>query len=128
MGSGTHIGRVRGQGSAQEGAHHWILQRTTAVANLLLVLWLIFSLVRLPNYEYELMIEWLSAPIVAVPMILMLISVFWHLRVGLQVLIEDYVPDHGTKFGLILLLNFFAIGGATLGIFSVAKIALTGVA
>ena len=73
------------------------------------------------------MIEWLSSPLVAVPMMLMLVSIFWHIRIGLQVLIEDYVPDHGMKFGLILFLNFFAIGGAALGIFSVAKIAFTGV-
>lgn len=128
MGSGTNIGRVRGLGSAQEGAHHWILQRVTAVGNLALITWLIFSLLRLPNYEHELMIGWLSSPLVAVPMILMLVSIFWHLRLGLQVLIEDYVPDHGMKFGLILLLNFFAIGGAALGIFAVAKVAFTGVA
>lgn len=128
MGSGTNIGRVRGLGSAQEGAHHWIVQRVTAVSNMLLVLWLIFSLLRLPNYEHELLVEWLASPLVAVPMILMLISIFWHLRLGLQVLIEDYIPDHGVKFGVMTLLNFFAIGGAALGIFSVAKIAFTGVA
>jgi succinate dehydrogenase / fumarate reductase membrane anchor subunit len=61
-------------------------------------------------------------------MILMLVSIFWHLRLGLQVLIEDYIQDHGLKFGVILLLNFFAIGGAALGIFAVAKVAFTGVA
>ena len=126
MGSGTNIGKVRGLGSAQEGAHHWITQRVTAVGNLMLLAWLIFSLLRLPNYEYELMVEWLSSPLVAVPMMLMLISIFWHLRLGLQVLIEDYIPDHGMKFGLILFLNFFAIGGAALGIFAVAKVAFTG--
>ena len=128
MGTGTNIGRVRGLGSAQEGAHHWIVQRTTAVGNLLLITWLIISLLRLPQYSHELMVGWLSSPLVAVPMILMLVSVFWHLRLGLQVLIEDYVPDHAMKFGLMILLNFFAIGGAALGIFSVAKIAFTGVA
>lgn len=127
MGSGTNIGRVRGLGSAQEGAHHWIVQRVTAVSNLLLILWLVFSLIRLPQYGHELMIEWLSSPLVAVPMILMLVSIFWHLRIGLQVMLEDYVQDHGTRFGLIILLNFFAIGGAALGIFSVAKIVFTGV-
>ena len=128
MGSGTNIGRVRGLGSAGHGAHHWIIQRVTAIGNLLLVMWLLFSLLRLPNYEHELMVGWLSSPLVAVPMMLMLVSVFWHLRLGLQVLIEDYVPDHGIKFGLIIFLNFFAIGGAALGIFAVAKIAFTGVA
>lgn len=127
MGSGTNIGKVRGHGSAQHGAHHWILQRVTAVGNLALIAWLLISLLRLPNYEHELLIGWLSSPLVAVPMMLMLVSIFWHLRLGLQVLIEDYVPDHGLKFGIIILLNFFAIGGAALGIFAVAKVAFTGV-
>ncbi len=127
MGSGSNIGKVRGLGSAQEGAHHWIIQRVTAVGNLALIGWLLISLLRLPNYEHELLIGWLSSPLVAVPMMLMLVSIFWHLRLGLQVLIEDYVPDHGMKFGLIILLNFFAIGGAALGIFAVAKVAFTGV-
>ncbi len=127
MGSGTNIGKVRGLGSAQHGAHHWILQRVTAVGNLALIAWLLISLLRLPNYEHELLIGWLSSPLVAVPMMLMLVSIFWHLRLGLQVLIEDYVPDHGLKFGIIILLNFFAIGGAALGIFAVAKVAFTGV-
>ncbi len=127
MGSGSNIGKVRGLGSAQEGAHHWIIQRVTAVGNLALIAWLLISLLRLPNYEHELLIGWLSSPLVAVPMMLMLVSIFWHLRLGLQVLIEDYVPDHGMKFGLIILLNFFAIGGAALGIFAVAKVAFTGV-
>lgn len=127
MGSGTNIGKVRGLGSANHGAHHWIIQRVTAVGNLALIAWLLISLLRLPNYEHELLIGWLSSPLVAVPMMLMLVSIFWHLRLGLQVLIEDYVPDHGLKFGLIILLNFFAIGGAALGIFAVAKVAFTGV-
>lgn len=127
MGSGSNIGKVRGLGSAQHGAHHWIIQRVTAVGNLALIAWLLISLLRLPNYEHELLIGWLSSPLVAVPMMLMLVSIFWHLRLGLQVLIEDYVPDHGLKFGIIILLNFFAIGGAALGIFAVAKVAFTGV-
>ena len=128
MGNGTGIGRVRGLGSAKAGAHHWIVQRVTAVGNLLLTLWLIFSLIRLPNYEYETLHGWLAEPLVAVPMMLMLVSIFWHLRLGLQVLVEDYVTDAGLKFGVLLLLSFYAVGGAALGIFALAKIAFTGVA
>jgi len=126
MGNGTNLGRVRGLGSAQEGAHHWIQQRVTAVGNLVLVAWLLVSLLRLPNYEYDLMLTWLSSPLVAVPMALMLVSMFWHIRLGLQVLIEDYVHEHGTKFAVILLLNFYAIGGAAFGIFAIAKVAFGG--
>jgi succinate dehydrogenase / fumarate reductase membrane anchor subunit len=126
MRGGTELGRVRGLGSAKGGTHHWILQRFTAVGNLLLVSWLLFSLARLPAFDHATVSGWLAQPLVAVPMILMLVSVFWHLRLGLQVLIEDYVHDDGLKFAVILLLNFFAIGGATFGLFSVAKIAFAG--
>ena len=126
MGNGTSIGRVRGLGSAQSGPHHWILQRFTAVSNMALVLWLIFSLLHMPGLDYDSVVGWLRQPLVAVPMALMLVSVFWHLKLGLQVVIEDYVHDDGLKFFVIMLLNFYAIGGAALGLFAIAKIAFTG--
>lgn len=128
MGSGTRVGRVRGLGSAKHGVQHWIVQRITAMGNLVLVLWLIASLVYLPGLDYGAVTGWLAQPLVAVPMMLMLVSVFWHLKLGLQVLIEDYLHEEGTKLFALLLLNFYAIGGAALGIFSIAKIAFTGAA
>ncbi|MBK5265246.1 MAG: succinate dehydrogenase, hydrophobic membrane anchor protein [Alphaproteobacteria bacterium] len=126
MGTGTELGRVRGLGSARAGSHHWINQRVTAVGNLILVPWLIFSIMRLPGFDYAQVIAWAAEPLVAVPLMLMLVSIFYHLRLGLQVLIEDYVHDEALKFGAILILNFYAIGGAALGLFAVAKIAFSG--
>jgi len=126
MGTGTRLGRVRGLGSARAGTHHWLNQRVTAVGNLILVIWLVVSALRLPGLDHEMVVNWLAQPLVAVPMILMLINVFYHLRLGLQVVIEDYVHDDALKFGAILLLNFYAIGAAALGIFAVARIAFTG--
>ncbi|MPT48910.1 MAG: succinate dehydrogenase, hydrophobic membrane anchor protein [Sphingobium sp.] len=126
MGNGTPVGRVRGLGSAKAGAHHWIIQRFTAVGNILLVLWMIFSLLQLPGLDYASVTSWLSQPLVAVPMMLMLVSIFWHLKIGFQVLIEDYIHEDGLKFAVLILLNFYAIGGAAMGIFSIAKIAFTG--
>ncbi|GLI97092.1 succinate dehydrogenase, hydrophobic membrane anchor protein [Sphingobium sp. BS19] len=128
MGSGTGIGRVRGLGSAKSGTHHWINQRVTAVGNLLLVLWLIISILQLPALDYVAVTTWLAKSWVAVPIMLMIVSVFYHLRLGLQVVVEDYVHEDGTKFATFLLLNFYAIGGAALGIFAIAKIAFTGAA
>ncbi|WP_070151596.1 succinate dehydrogenase, hydrophobic membrane anchor protein [Sphingobium phenoxybenzoativorans] len=125
MGTGTGIGRVRGLGSAKTGAHHWIQQRVTAAGNVLLLVWFLISLFKLPGLEYAEVVAWLGQPLVAVPMMLMLANLFWHLRMGLQVVIEDYVHEEGTKFGTLLLLNFYAIGGAALGIFAIAKIAFT---
>lgn len=126
MGNGTSIGRVRGLGSAKSGTHHWIVQRFTAVGNLLLVLWFMVSLLHLSGLDHESVVGWLKQPLAAVPMMLMLANVFWHLRLGLQIVIEDYVHDDGLKFFAVLALNFYAIGGAALGIFAVAKIAFTG--
>jgi len=123
MGSGTGIGRVRGLGSAKSGTHHWLLQRVTALGNIVLVTWMVVNLFTLPGLDYFSVRAWLAAPLVAVPMMLMLVSAFWHLRLGLQVLVEDYVHEDGLKFAVLLLLNFYAIGGAALGIFAVAKIA-----
>ena len=128
MGTGTGIGRVRGLGSAKHGAHHWLAQRYTAVGNLLLVLWLLFSLISLPGLDYECVVGWIANPLVAVPMMLMLVSIFYHLRLGMQVMLEDYVHDKGLSFLSVLLLNFYAIGGAAAGIFAIAKIAFTGAA
>ncbi|MCW2370255.1 succinate dehydrogenase, hydrophobic membrane anchor protein [Sphingobium sp. B11D3D] len=126
MGSGTRLGRVRGLGSARSGTHHWIAQRFTAIGNLLLVSWLLASLALLPAHDHAAITGWLTQPIVAVPMMVMIVSVFYHIRLGLQVLIEDYVHDEGLKFATLILLHFFVIGCAAVSLFSVAKIALAG--
>lgn len=121
MGNGTKIGRVRGLGSAKEGTRHWIDQRLTAVGNLLLTGWLVASLLLLPNFAYETVAAWLAKPMVALPMMLMLANICWHFRLGLQVLIEDYVHDEGNKFAALAILNAYAIAAAAFGIFMVAK-------
>jgi succinate dehydrogenase / fumarate reductase membrane anchor subunit len=126
MGTGTSIGRVRGLGSAHEGTHHWLHQRITAGSNLLLMTWLIVSLVRLPDLGYATVQAWLSAPVAAVPLILLVISVFYHLRLGLQVVIEDYQHDE-TRIVLLTLLNFFVVAASVLAIFSILKVAFTAV-
>lgn len=128
MGTGTELGRVRGLGSAKTGVHHWVVQRVTALANLGLVGWLVFSLTQLPVFDHKALVDWLSSPLVAVPMMLMIVSIFWHMRLGLQVLIEDYLHNEATKIFALMLLNFYAIGGAAFGLFSVAKIAFGGAA
>lgn len=128
MGTGTGIGRVRGLGSAKSGAHHWWQQRVTAAGNVLLVPWLLVSLLRLPSFDHEVVVEWLASPLAAVPMILLIISVFYHLRIGLQVVIEDYVHDEAYKVASLLALNLYTIAGGAFALFSVLKIAFGGAA
>ena len=126
MGNGTSIGRVRGLGPAHAGAHHWLLQRFTAIGNVVLMSWLLVSLIMLGDYGYGNVVKWLSQPLSATAMILLVFSLFWHARLGLQVLIEDYVHEAGTKFAAIAALNLATIGGGAFGIFSVAALAFGG--
>jgi succinate dehydrogenase / fumarate reductase, membrane anchor subunit len=126
MDSRTYIGRVRGLGSAKHGGEHWLKQRLTAIGNVLLVTWFVASLLMISSFDHAALAQWLSQPLVAVPMILMLVNVFTHIRLGLQILIEDYVHDDGLKFAAMTLLNFYVIASAVFGIFVVAKLAFTG--
>ena len=128
MAHDTPIKRVRGLGSAHHGAHHWLVQRFTAIGNVVLSIWLIASIIGLPDLGYETVSSWLAQPISATAMILLVISTFWHARLGLQVLIEDYVDNSGNKFGALAALNLAVIGGGAFAIFSIASLAFGGAA
>jgi succinate dehydrogenase / fumarate reductase membrane anchor subunit len=128
MGDGTELGRVRGLGPAHEGEEAWMQQRFTAVGNLLLVSFLAFSLVLLPDLSYGSVLGWIKHPVPAVAMALLVVNVFWHARLGLGELIGDYVHDTGNKFAALLLVNFAAAAGTAFGLFFILKAALGGVA
>jgi succinate dehydrogenase / fumarate reductase membrane anchor subunit len=119
----TGAARAPGTGSAREGAEHWWHERLSSVATLLLFVWLIVSLLRLPALDHRGVTEWLRDPLAAVPMLLLIAATFWHLKMGLQVIVEDYVHDEGNKFLALLLLSFASVGGAAFAIFAVLKIA-----
>ena len=120
----TPLGRVRGLGSARSGAHHWWLERLTSLSTLILFVWFLVSLLRLPSLDHAIMVEWLSSPLASVPMALLVVSTFWHAKLGLIVVIEDYVHEEGGKLFWVILVNFAAILGAALALFAILKIAL----
>lgn len=122
MGTGTNIGRVRGLGSAKEGTHHWWRQRLTAGSNFLLMAWLIFSIARLPGFDYATVRSWMESGWVAVPLLLLVTSVVYHFRLGLQVVIEDYQHDE-SRVVLLVLLNLYALVIYATAVFSVLKVA-----
>ena len=124
MGEGTSIGRVRGLGSAYQGAHHWLLQRYTAIGNLVLVSYLLTSLALLPSHTFTTMHDWLSGAVPSTAVALLVISLFWHARLGLQIVIEDYVHDAANKFIVMSTLNLAAFGGTAFGLLSIVRIAL----
>ena len=119
----TPLGRVRGLGSAEAGAEHWWHERLTSIAAFLLFVWLIASLLRLPDLDHRTVALWLSSPLAAVPMILLIVSTFWHLKMGLQVVLEDYVHEEGSKLFWITIVNFLALIGAVTALVAVLKIA-----
>jgi succinate dehydrogenase / fumarate reductase membrane anchor subunit len=123
MGSGTSIGRVRGLGSAKEGTHHWWHQRLTAGFNIFLMLWFVISVARLGSYDYASVRSWMQSAWVAIPMALLILSVFYHFRMGLQVVIEDYAHHEG-RIVFMVVLNLFTIATAAIAIFAILRVAL----
>jgi succinate dehydrogenase / fumarate reductase membrane anchor subunit len=126
--SATPLGKVRGLGSAREGGEHWLTERVTSIALLLLGTWLLASLLLLPSLNHATLAEWLRAPSGAVPMALLVIIGFKHALDGMKVVVDDYVHEEGDRFALNVLLLFLAVGGAALALFALASIAFGGVA
>ena len=111
-------------GSAHGPAHHWGLERMLSVATLLLFVWFLVSLWRLPALDQQSVAEWLKNPLAAVPMLLLIVSTFWHLKLGLVVVVEDYVHEAGSRFAWLLVINFASLFAAALAIVSVLKLAV----
>ena len=126
--SATPLGKARALGSAREGGEHWLTERATSVALLLLGTWLVASLLLLPALDQAILAEWLRAPSGAVPMALFVIVGFKHALDGMKVVVDDYVHDEGNRFALNLLLLFLAVGGGALALFALAQIAFGGAA
>jgi succinate dehydrogenase / fumarate reductase membrane anchor subunit len=125
--AGTAIGRVRGLGAAKEGTHHWWRQRLTAGLNIALMGWLLLFLARLPGYDLMTVRMYLSSAWVAIPLALLIANVFYHFRLGLQVVIEDYQHNE-TRVVLLVLLNVYVVALGATAIFSILRLAFTGTA
>lgn len=119
------LGRARGLGSAKEGTDHWFMQRVTAIANLPLMVWLVCSAVQNAGASHAEFTNWLAHPINAILMILVIISVFYHAKLGSQVVTEDYVHNEALKMLKLIGQKLFFFGMAIAAIFSVLKIAFT---
>ena len=121
--SSTPLGRVRGLGPSGHGGEHWVRERLTSAALLLLGTWFVASLLLLPGLDHKTVADWLRSAGGAVPMALFVIAVFIHALDGLKVVVDDYVHDAGNNFLLNGLILFAGIGGAALALFSLAKVA-----
>ena len=120
------IGRVLGLGAAKEGVSHWWSQRVTSVALLLLGLWFVSALLRMPTFQYEFVVAWIAMPLNAVLLLLLIGTLVYHSQLGVQVVVEDYVHHHGLKIATMMLLTFAHVAVAALAIFAVLRIAFGG--
>lgn len=121
----TALGRVRGLGSAKDGTHHWWMQRVTAIALIPLTVWIVASFVAMAGADYETARAWVASPVVAILFSLFIATGLYHLKLGLQVVIEDYVHG-GLKLVSLMASNFVCVLVAAASIFAVLKIAFQG--
>jgi succinate dehydrogenase / fumarate reductase, membrane anchor subunit len=118
----TPLGRVRGLGSAKSGTGHFWHQRLTAIANVPLTIGFVIILVSVLGRGHALVQQTLGSPLVAITMLLFVCSITYHMKLGMQVIIEDYVHDEKWKLAAIIANLFFAIAVAAICIYSLLKL------
>jgi succinate dehydrogenase / fumarate reductase membrane anchor subunit len=118
----TPLAKVRGLGSARDGTSHFWLQRVTAVANIFLVCFVLGLMVRLVGRDYAYVKGMLANPLVSLPLLLLVLSATLHMRIGMQVIIEDYIHKDGLKVLLLLLNTFFTVIIALASVYAVLKL------
>ena len=118
----TPLKNARQLGSAKEGADHFWKQRVTGVANLVLAVFLVWLRVSLAGADHATVAATLARPEIALPLILLIVSGAIHMRLGMQVIIEDYVHGEGAKIALLMLNTFFAVTVGATSILGVLKL------
>jgi succinate dehydrogenase / fumarate reductase membrane anchor subunit len=119
------LARAIGLGSAKEGAGPWWAERVSAVALVPLTLWFAASIIAHSSSKYATFIAWMRSPLSSTLMILLLIALFYHTALGLQVVIEDYAYS-GTKFALVMAVRLGCFALATAGVVATLRIAFSG--
>ncbi|HUS98412.1 MAG TPA: succinate dehydrogenase, hydrophobic membrane anchor protein [Hyphomicrobiaceae bacterium] len=118
----TPLKNVRHLGSAKEGADHFWKQRLTAVANVFLAIWLVWLIVHLAGADHAAVKVAIGNPLVALGLLLVVLSGIIHMRLGMQVIIEDYIHGEGMKVMLLMLNTFFAIVVGLACVYAVLKL------
>ncbi len=117
----SDLGKVRGLGSAKSGTEHFWHQRVTAIANIPLVIFLIYFILSHLGAPRASVVASLKTPLCAVLICLAMISILWHMRLGLQTVVEDYVHSEGKKLATLLIINFATLFLGAMGLYAILK-------
>jgi succinate dehydrogenase / fumarate reductase, membrane anchor subunit len=117
----SDLSKVRGLGSAKSGTEHFWMQRVTAIANLPLVIFLVYFIVTHVGHARADVVASIKNPFCAVALSLGMISMLWHMKLGLQMVIEDYVHGHAGKTAALLINTFYAFGLGALALYAILK-------
>ena len=115
---------AKGLGSAKHGLSHWITQRVTAIALVPLTIWFVSIVAMMKDSSYQSSLNLVSNPFNATILILLILSMFWHAQLGLQVVFEDYISNKNTRMFCIITIKFFMTVIGLLSALSVLRIAL----
>jgi succinate dehydrogenase / fumarate reductase membrane anchor subunit len=118
----TQLNRVRGLGPSHSGTGHFWLQRLTAMANVPLTIYFVFLVATLSGRSHAAVTATLGEPYIAILLLAAIFSIAVHMRIGMQVIIEDYVHEEGVKVTLLVINTFFAIGVGLSAAFAVCRI------
>ena len=119
----TPLNRVLGLGTGKGAAEHWWFQRLTAVALLPLGLWFAYALLTLPGFDYASVVAWVRQPVTSVLLISMVVAIAYHSKLGVQVVVEDYVQGSGLRAATLMASTLAHVGLTIAAVFAVLKVA-----
>nr|VFK62893.1 MAG: succinate dehydrogenase / fumarate reductase membrane anchor subunit [Candidatus Kentron sp. UNK]VFK70652.1 MAG: succinate dehydrogenase / fumarate reductase membrane anchor subunit [Candidatus Kentron sp. UNK] len=122
----TPLAQVRGLGSAKQGAHHWWMQRITAVMLVPLFIWFVGAMVTVVTGSHAEVVELIRSPIATGGLLVLILAIFYHAALGLQVVIKDYASSEGTQVSAIIIMRFLMALLAAISVVSVFNVAMGG--
>jgi succinate dehydrogenase / fumarate reductase membrane anchor subunit len=122
----TPLSRARGSGAAGHGASHWVAERVSSIALIPLTLWMVYAALAVSRSDYAGVVGFVSQPVNAVLIVLVLVVSGWHMHAGARVVVEDYMHKMLGRSALLVLNLFVAVLVTALAVFSVLKVALGG--